>query len=571
MQKQREGSILGNALSEITPSLKKALVFSAFTGILVLSPSAYMLEVYDRVVNSRNYMTLLMLTIAVIFAYILLELLEWVRAELMQEASIRFVGKIRDRIFNALYSERLTNGSSFTAQAVRDMDGLRDFLASRSMLSVIDTPIALVILVLLFIMNPLLGWFAVAGALVQFCIGYFNQRRIVEPITEANRKSLAVQRYANEVIRNAQVVYSMGMFPFLRERWVKGQQEQLFLQAVASDHAGTNAAYSKLVQSMLSSLLLGVGCWLTLKAELHGSGMIIGSILGGKVLSPMVQLIGSWRQIDEVVVSYRRLDALLEKHPEVVKGMALPEPRGLVTVEGLYGGAPGSKQFIVKGINFSIQPGGSLALLGSSASGKTTIARLLVGVWKPMQGTVRIDGHDVYQWDKDDLGPHIGYLPQNIELFEGTIGENISRFGEPDQAMLDDACSLVGLQSFIGKLPEGYDTQIGPDGAYLSGGERQRVALARAVYGRPQFLVLDEPDSSLDEAGDNALIEAIRTLRSSGATLFIITHRLNILREVEHMMILVGGQVQKFGTTDELLETVRPQQPQTPVMASAQS
>ena len=551
--------------------MRKVLFFSLFTGILVLAPSAYMLEVYDRVVNSRNYTTLLMLTIAVVVVYVLLELLEWVRAQLMHEASVSFVGSVRDRLFGALFSERLSLGASFSAQGVRDMETLRDFIASRTMISVIDTPLALLILVLLFVMNPLLGWFSVAGALVQFAIGFFNRRRIAEPMAEANRKYLSLQRYTDEVVRRAQVVESMGMFRFIRARWSESQQEHLELQAAASDRAGLNAAISKLLQSLVSSLLLGIGCLLTMKGELHGSGMIIGSILGGKVLSPLVQIIGSWRQVDEALDSYRRLDTLLERHPLAEKGMSLPVPDGLLAVEGLYGGAPGSKQMIVKGAAFRIQPGGSLAILGPSASGKTSLARLMVGVWKPLQGTVRLDGHDIYQWDKEELGPHVGYLPQNIELFEGSIEENISRFGDSDQAKLDDACRLAGLESFVSRLPEGYGTQIGPDGAYLSGGERQRVALARAVYGRPKFVVLDEPDSSLDTAGDEALCGAIRSLKASGTTLVVITHRMKLLREIDEMMILVDGQVKKFGATSELLETVSPKQQSAPAAEAAKS
>ncbi len=539
------------------PSLKQAFYFSVVVNVLVLAPSAYMMEVYDRVVNSRSHTTLLMETLLVVGVYALLEALEWVRRQVMHDAGMKLDKSLRERVFSAIFSARVLNLPVQGAQALRDLRTIREFLPSPALLSFVDAPLALLVLILIFWMSPSLGWFAVAGALAQFAIGVVNERRIREPLMAANRSAVGAQNYADGVIRNAQVIESMGMLGAIHQRWMGRQQDFLVNQAVASDHAGTNSALSKLIQSLLSSLLLGMGCWLTLKGELHGSGMIVASILGGRVLAPLVMIIGSWRQIEMTMESYNRLDGLLRELPLQEKGMALPPPSGFLSVEGVIAGAPRSPVQIIKGVSFRVSPGGSLAIVGPSASGKTTLARLLVGIWPAIQGKVRLDGNDIYQWDKDELGKYIGYLPQSIELFEGTLAENIARFDVPDLDKVREACRMVGLADFIEQLPEGYETEIGDDGSFLSGGERQRVALARAVYGMPKFVVLDEPNASLDEAGDVALLNAVQLLRAQGTTVIVITHRLNILGAIEHMLVLVDGQIQRFGTCQEVLAALQ--------------
>ncbi len=561
----KDKSPLRGALTALFPSLWHAFWFSVIVNVLVLAPSAYMMEVYDRVVNSRSHMTLLMLTLMVVGVYALLEALEWVRRQVMHDAGIEFDKGLRARVFSAIYSARLLNLPVGGAQALKDLKNIREFLPSPALLAVVDAPLALLVLVLIFLMAPGLGWFAVAGALMQFAIGVVNERRIKQPLLAANRSAIDAQGYADGVIRNAQVIESMGMLGDIHKRWMGRQREFLLQQAIASDHAGTNSALSKLVQSLLGSLLLGMGCWLTLKGELHGSGMIVASILGGRVLAPLVQIIGSWRQVESTLESYTRLDAMLKEFPLPDISMPLPAPTGFLSVEGVVAGAPRSPIQILKGISFRVAPGGSLAIVGPSASGKTTLARLLVGIWPSMQGKVRLDGNDVYQWNKEELGQYVGYLPQTVELFEGTIAENVARFGEPDADKVQDACRLVGLDGFIEQLPKGYDTQVGDDGSFLSGGERQRVALARALYGMPKFVVLDEPNASLDEAGDAALLNAVKKLRAQGTTVIVMTHRLNILGAIEHMLVLVDGQVQRFGTCQEVLAALQsPQQAVAP-------
>jgi ATP-binding cassette subfamily C exporter for protease/lipase len=540
----------------------RVFFFSLVTNILVLTPSGYMLEVYDRVVNSRNHQTLLMLTILVTALYIMLETLEWVRSSIMHEAAQLFDRQMRRRVFDTAFAARLRNLPVGTAvQVSTDLKTLREAISSHVILSCIDAPLAFLVLIILFLMHPLLGWFSVIGALIQFLIGFFNERRIRVPLSSATRGSTASQLYAASILRNAQVIRSMGMLGDLRSRWLVRQREFIANQADASDTAGSNAAFSKLVQSLLSSSLLGIGCWLTLEGNLGGSGMIVGSILGGKVLSPLVQIIANWRQVEGAREAYSRLDTMLRTFPAEENRMPLPPPNGQLSVEGVVAGAPGSQIQILKGVGFRVAPGDSLAVVGPSASGKTTLARLLTGVWAPMSGKVRLDGSDIATWNKEELGPHVGYMPQTIELFEGSIAENIARFGTPDMEKVQEACRMVGLDTFIVSLPKGYDTAIGDDGAFLSGGQRQRVALARAVYGMPRFVVLDEPNSNLDSDGDAALIETLIKLKGSGTTVIVMTHRMNILAVIGFMLVLIDGQIKQFGPTDQVLAALQGQSP----------
>jgi ATP-binding cassette subfamily C exporter for protease/lipase len=296
--------------------------------------------------------------------------------------------------------------------------------------------------------------------------------------------------------------------------------------------------------------------------------MIVGSILGGKVLSPLVQIIANWRQVEGAREAFARLDGMLRSFPAEVERMPLPPPKGQLSVEGVVAGAPGSQAQILKGVAFRVAPGDSLAVVGPSASGKTTLARLLTGVWSPMSGKVRLDGSDIYSWNKEELGPHVGYLPQAVELFDGTIAENVARFGDPDPQKVQEACRMVGLEEFIATLPDGYDTPVGDDGAFLSGGQRQRVALARAIYGMPRFVVLDEPNSNLDTDGDAALIRTFRELKAAGTTVIVMTHRMNVLSVVGFMLVLIDGQIKQFGPREQVLSALRGEQPPTPQPSS---
>lgn len=568
---QQQPSVLKDALAPLSADVSRAVFFSIFVNLLVLSPTWYMLEVYDRVINSQNYRTLLMLTIMVVGMYIILEALEWVRSRIMHEASEKFDIALRDRVFNSIFQAKLKQISGGTAQALSDLKLIQDAIASPALMALIDLPFAILTLALIFWINAVLGWFAVGGAIVLGVIAIINQYTVQPPLTKANQHAIAAQNYAGGVIRNAQVIESMGMLKNIRQRWMKKQHDFLSMQAAASDRAGANASLSKLAQTLQGSLLLGLGCWLTLQGELSmgGSMMIIGSTLGGRVLAPFVVIVTHWRTIMNAQDAINRLDNFLKFFPEPKPTMALPAPEGNLSVENATACPPNSQTPILKGITFKLAAGQSLAVVGPSASGKSTLARLVTGIWPTLNGKVRLDGADIYTWKKVELGPHVGYLPQNVELFDGTLAENIARFGEVDMIKVVEAAKTVGLDTFISTLKDGYNSQLGDDGAFLSGGQRQRVALARAIYGMPKFIVLDEPNSSLDEDGDAALLHTLQLMKAKNTTIVVITHRPQVLSVMDNMMVLVDGQITAQGPRDDVLKALS-QQNQPVAKAPAQ-
>ena len=351
----------------------------------------------------------------------------------------------------------------------------------------------------------------------------------------------------------------MGMLRDIHRRWMVKQKEFLNFQALASDKAGGFQAATKFLQVTMGSLLLGLGAWLLLHDSLNGGAgmMIIGSILGGRVLAPLVQIVTQWRQVINFRDAWQRLDHLLASVPAKEQSMPLPSPRGLLQVDGLVAGAPGGGPPIIKNVSFNLPIGEVLAVVGPSASGKSTLARLLIGIWPTVSGKVRLDGADMFTWNKEELGPHVGYLPQGVELLDGTFAENISRFGEPQPAKVRAAAQAVGLHELIASLPLGYDSPVGQEGAMLSGGQRQRVALARAIYGDPVLVILDEPNSSLDESGDAALASAILELKARGTTFVVMTHRTSVLAVADKMLVMHDGVAQAFGPRDDVLAALK--------------
>jgi ATP-binding cassette subfamily C exporter for protease/lipase len=564
MKQKQQPSELREAIASLRPFFVRSGWFSLVCSLLVLAPSGYMLEVYDRVVNSRSHTTLVMLTLLVLGAYVVMEVLEWARSEVMRAASVELDSKMSVRIFNAIFEANLRRLPGGTQQPLNDFRQVRDFLYSPVLLALLESPVSLVMMVLLFLISPVLGWSALAFALLQTLVAWLNERSTQPPLMQANRAAIEAQQYADNTLRNAEVIESMGMLRDTHRRWLLKQRDFLDLQALASERAGGYQAISKLLQNTLSSLLLGLGCWLLLRNELNGGGgmMIVASILGGRMLAPLVQVVSQWQTVVNARDAWTRLDGLLTAVPARPPGMALPAPRGALQVEQLVAGAPGSPVPIVRGVQFALAPGEVLAVVGPSAAGKTTLARLLVGLWPAQGGKVRLDGADIHTWNKAELGAHLGYLPQGVELFEGTLAENIARFAEVEPAKVEAAARAVGLHEFILSLPLGYDSPVGPEGARLSGGQRQRVGLARALYGDPVFVVLDEPNSSLDEEGDAALARAIQESKARGTTFVVMTHRTSVLAVADKMLVLRDGLQQAFGPRDEVLAALhQAQQP----------
>lgn len=578
---QRAGNAPPSELRAVVLAFKphywRAFFFALMGALLVLVPTVYMFEVYGRVVNSRSHMTLAMLTLGVVLAYVVMEVLDWARSETLREAGVLFDRRMAPRVFQAMYENNLRRLGPTSVQPMNDLRTLRDFFPHPVVGAVMESPISLVFMVILFMANPLLGWSAVAGAVVQVLLAWLNERSTNPPLVQANRAAIGAQQYIDGSLRNAEVIEAMGMLKHIHRRWMDKQRDFLNLQAQASDKGGAFQAGSKFVQTVMGSALLGLGGWLVLQNTLAGGAgmMIVASVLGGRMLAPVVLAVSQWRAVVNVRDAWRRLDGLLAAVPEPAESMSLPAPRGVLQVEQIVAAAPGSNAPILRGVAFALAPGEVLGVVGPSASGKTTLARVLIGLWPSMGGKVRLDGADVFAWNKLELGPHLGYLPQGVELLDGTLAENIARFGEVDRAKVEAAARLVGLHEFILALPEGYDSPVGHGGAILSGGQRQRVALARALYGDPVFVVLDEPNSSLDEAGDAALLQAIAQMKARGTTFVVMTHRVSVLGVADKMLVLRDGTQQGFGPRDQVLAALQqanqPAAQQAPQAQSAQA
>ena len=498
-------------------------VFSAITNLLMLAPSLYMLQVYDRVLASRNEITLLMLTLMILGAYLAMSALELVRSFVLVRIGAKFDMELNKRVYTAAFEQNLRRTGGNAGQALNDLTNLRQFLTGNALFAFFDAPWFPIYLIVIFVFEASLGWFALGGTVLLIVLAYANEVVSRKPLAEANNMAIAAGALATNNLRNAEVIESMGMLPNLMRRWFKLHSRFLHLQAEASEKAGMVGAVTKFVQVSIQSLILGLGALLVIEGKITAGMMIAASILVGRALAPVQQVIGVWKTFSSTRSAYERLTALLETYPARPAGMQLPKPLGQLMIETVTAAPPGTTVPVIKGVSFGILPGEVLGVIGPSGSGKSTLARLLVGIWPAMMGKVRLDGADIFQWNKAELGPHIGYLPQDIELFGGSVADNIARFGEVDSDKVVEAAKRAGVHDMILHLPKGYDTLLGEGGAGLSGGQRQRLGLARAMYGDPSLIVLDEPNSNLDDTGELALVTAINDLRQRGKTIVLIT------------------------------------------------
>lgn len=535
---------LPSALAGLRPALLRAALFSLISGLLVLVPTAYMLEVYDRVITSRNGMTLLMLLLLVLGAYLVMEWLELVCTSLLEAAGLQLDRQLSARVLRASLQAQLRHEAVTPAQALHDLAQLRGFMASPWMRALLGMPVTLALLAVLLAVHPLLGGAALVGALLQGLITWRTERGMRAWLGRAHPLEQQARALAEQALAQAGVVQVLGMGPALRARWQAQAGQAARWQALAQVHGAGMQALSRLLQLFMSSLLLGLGAWLVLRDALPGGAgmMIIGSVLGARILAPLVQLVVHGRSLTSARQAWARLSRLLERSPLRPPAMPLPPPLGQVQVQDVTAAAPGQAgQPVLRHISFELAPGELLAIVGPSGAGKSSLLRLLTGLWAPLQGVVRLDGVDVAR--REDLGAHLGYLPQEVELIDGTLAENIARFAAGDPAAIEQAAREAGLHEWIVSLPQGYDTPVGPGGRWLSGGQRQRVGLARALYGRPAWVVLDEPDASLDSAGDQALLQALQGLRQRGAAVAVVTHRRSLLGLCDKVLVLRGGQM----------------------------
>jgi ATP-binding cassette subfamily C protein RsaD len=562
-------TILDQAVVAMRPALIAAMVFSFFINILALVSPLYMLQVYDRVLSSRNVSTLVVLTLIVVFLFLVYGALEALRTQVLVRGGLKFDAMARDPIFKSVLESTLNKRGS-GGQAFRDMDQVREFMTG-GLIAFCDAPWTPVFIIVSWMLHPFFGILAIIASIITFGLAVMNDQATNKPVQIATMASIAAQQDASATLRNAEVMKAMGMWGGLQARWRIRRDEQVAWQAAASDAGGAVMSGIKVFRQIVQTLILGGGAYLAIKGEISPGSMIAGSILVGRALAPIEGAIGQWKGFIGARGSWDRLQVMLRAEADRTDHMDLPEPRGILSAEAASIVPPGAQAPTMRQASFRLDAGTALAIVGPSAAGKSSLLRGIVGVWPCAAGVIRLDGYDLRQWDPEKLGRHIGYLPQDIELFSGTVAQNIARFGEFEANDVIEAAKMAGVHEMIQALPDGYDTAIGEGGASLSGGQRQRLALARALFRQPALIVLDEPNASLDQVGEAALTQAMAKLKAAGRTVVFATHKVNILSQADYIMVINQGVISDFGERDVMLAKLMgaqpPQPPQPPIPA----
>ncbi len=541
------------ALASCRGAFVAVALFSLIVNLLMLTVPLYMLQVFDRVLSSRSEETLIMLTIVAAGAFVLLAAIDIVRSRVLLRASTRLELELGGEALTAAISGAV-HGGGHSAQALRDVNQLRSFLTGSGVLALFDAPWTPVFIAVIYLFHPLLGAIALGGAVLLFVLAVVNDFATRKALISANTASLAALNKAQAGIRNADVVEAMGMAPGVLKHWSADNIKALELQLRASRRSGNITSVAKALRLMVQIAMLGTGAYLVIYQELTPGVMIAGVLLMARALAPVERAIGVWRSLIAARVAYGRLNEVLAAWPRRDSAMELPRPEGQLAVERLVYYPPEGSKAILKGISFDLAPGEVLGVVGPTAAGKSTLAKLLVGSWQPTAGKVRLDGADVYSWNRTSFGQHVGYLPQDVELFSGSVRDNIARLGDADPEVIIAAARLAGVHDMVLRLPSGYETEIGEGGEFLSGGQRQRIALARAMLGQPCLLVLDEPNANLDTDGEKDLLAALSEAKTAGITIVIITHRRSILQVVDKMLVLNNGAMEAFGPRAEIVK-----------------
>jgi ATP-binding cassette, subfamily C, bacterial len=545
---------LYDGLRATAPLLATAVVFSFFINMLMFVSPLYMLQIYDRVITSRSEETLIALTILAATLILVYAMLEMLRSRLLVRAGLMFDETIADPTFHAIHRGNLLDPAGNHIQCLRDMDMVREFITGSGLIAFCDAPWFPAFVFACFLLHPWFGYLALAGSAITLILTYVNDKATKGQLKAAGYASMVANQSAQSMFRNTEVLQAMGMVSAIKHLWFKHHDETLARQALASDRAGFIIAGTKFFRMFMQTAVLGTGAYLVLNRELSAGGMIAGSILIGRAMQPIELAVGNWKGFVNARDAFGRIRSLFAFAGDEPKRMSLPRPKGAIELTDVIANAPGpNNPLILKGVSFKLGPGDLLGVVGASAAGKSSLARVLVGVWPALRGAVSLDGSNINHWNSEELGTHIGYLPQDIELFRGTIAQNIARFRELDAAQVILAARLAGCHELIQRLPEGYNTQIGEGGQALSGGQRQRIGLARALYGDPSVVVLDEPNANLDAAGEEALLAAIQNLKAKQKTVIVISHKMNVLAAVDKILILAEGAVQAFGTRDVIL------------------
>lgn len=522
-------------------------VFSGVANLLMLTPTVYMMQVYDRVMLSQNEMTLLAVSLIALFLFAALGFAEWFRTRVLVRAGLRLDRELASGVFDASFAAALRQGGQGPARAFGDLLQVRQFLTGSGIFAFFDLPWVPVYVAVSWFLHPVLGGLALLFVVLQVLLAWFGHHQTVAPADEAARSATETGVFVQAKLRNAETIEAMGMLPGLRRRWQARQAGAVAKHTASQRVAQRVGALSKFIRYSQQSLTLAAGALLVIDGQLTIGSMIAANLLVARALAPIDMVVTGWRAFASALAAYRRLGALLDSFGPQPGAAERARPRGALQLRGLTATAPGRSAPILRDIELDIEPGHTVVVLGPSGSGKSTLARCILGIWPHTQGEVLLDGEPVAGWQREALGPHLGYLPQDIELFDGTVADNIARLGEPDSAKVIAAARASGLHDTILRLPRGYDTPIGEAGGALSGGQRQRLALARALYGDPALLVLDEPNANLDDAGEEALAAALKELRRQGRTVILITHRRALVQLADRMLLLREGEVAAFG------------------------
>lgn len=539
-------------------------LFSFFINLLFLTPTLYMLQVYDRVVGSGSVSTLLLITLIVVVMYGVMAVLEFARSRIMARISTRMDVEMQGRLVDVMFRHALHNPRNASSEPLADLNTIRGFMSGTGLFAFFDAPWFPFYMAVMFMFHPLFGWFAVGAGVLTLLLAVWVDKASSPMMKASHGKAMQSRLLLERSLRNAEVATALGVKQGIFRRWQESHNESLMWQEIGNDRSSVLSTFSKSLRMLNQSLILGLGAYLVINMELSGGMMIAGSVLLGRALAPLDQMVGAWKQFAAAQQSWVRLNTMLASYPKEVERMALPAPQGHVGVHHLTVVPPGSKDAVLRNIVFALKAGESLAVIGPSGAGKSSLVRALLGLWPAAAGEVRLDGADMRHWNRDHLGQHIGYLPQDVELFDGTVAENIARFGEVDSEKVLEAANMAGVHELILQLPNAYDTVIGPSGGALSGGQRQRIGLARALYGIPSLVVLDEPNSNLDEVGEMALYKALQSLKQKGSTVVIISHRPGVLSQVDKILVLVGGAVTLFGDRQQVLAQLAAKTSQLP-------
>ena len=527
--------------------------FSLFINILMLLPAIYMLAVYDIVVPSRSSNTLLFITLLVIGLFIIMNALQIIRGRILVRINNKLDYVLNKKVVNSMYELALKHPTKATIQPFEDFQQIKQFLTGASIFAFFDAPWIPIYLGVLYLFHPYYGNLGVIVVLVVIIITITNEIVTKKYLKKANANLIKSKKFLNNTIGNTEVIEAMGMKSKIYNKWLDIYRDYMTNLQIASDKGTFWSNTMKTFRMLSQSLMLGMGGYLALNLEISSGMIVAGSIVLGRALAPLDLMVNTWKSFSSARESYKRLNSLLSEIEDEKQVLKLPEPKGKISLVNVIVLPPNSKTPLLKGITMNINPGESVAVVGPSGAGKSSLARTMLGIWKPVNGIVEIDDADIKQWDREYLGKFIGYLPQDIELFEGTVAENIARFEDIDEEKILEAAKISGAHDVIVKLPDGYNTYIGPGGITLSGGQRQRIALARALYGNPRIVILDEPNSNLDDAGERALLNALRILKEKKTTFIVISHKVNILDLVDKIAVLKDGTLTMYGDRDTVL------------------